>query len=100
MMAHSSVEPLLEAYALRGAQCREARERREREMRERGKRERQKGLHTPFALHFPIQWAIQGCVIMEASKSLTLCPTPRHKSVTAGTFLGAIQVSGRSSQSP
>jgi len=39
-------------YVLWGARCREAREKGEID------REREKRLHSPFALHAPIQWAI------------------------------------------
>ena len=47
------------ARHMRGKRERGERERREREEREREReREREKRLHSPFALHAPIQWAI------------------------------------------
>ena len=41
-------------YVLWGARCRETRE-----------KEREKRLHSPFALHAPIQWARLGYAIKE-----------------------------------
>ena len=55
LMFRSNVSERVALYVLWEARYREAREERE--------REREKRLHSPFALHAPIQWAIQGYVI-------------------------------------